>query len=283
MTTKTKICILTSFDNNDNTNYYNYTLPSIIKYSQKCDSDFLEGNNIPIPDTLKQINIGNNSNIIIQKLVCIRNALEIYDRVLWVEPHCFINEDCPNIFDIVPNTYMGNVSDYLTNLIGLPNACSKYLQSLGMDISNKDIISNHIMLFSKKHIDMFCDNEILKHNKFNTQFGEQIYLNEMIHRYNFPKFILDEKFNRCCITTKNIMNVSRDNFIKDLHKMRNGNGCADYNNIIFTKDIFNENYHSHAFIYAISTIYNDNERETLLKNLVLTSPKLLEFIKTLDK
>lgn len=163
-----------------------FTLPSIKKYAEKIGADFL---NV----------IEFNENYITQKWnkFYIYELLNKYKRVLYLDIDLIIREDCPNLFDIVPESKLGMFDEgrYAPRLEYLQQASEYYKEELKK--WNGAFFNSGVMVISRRHKQLFK-------MPVGIDFVEtdQPYINLRIQRDNYDMFHLDYKFNRMDILDK---------------------------------------------------------------------------------
>jgi len=173
------------------------TLPSIKKYAKKIGADF---SNIT----------ENDPNYITQKYnkFHIYTLLNKYRRIIYLDIDLIIREDCPNLFDIVPETELGmlNEGKYAPRTEYIVQASEYYKEPL-KDWDGK-FYNSGVMVISRRHKQMF---KLPKGIDFVET--DQPYLNLRICNDKIDMFQLDYKFNRMDILDK-IIGISRlDSYI----------------------------------------------------------------------
>ena len=157
--------------------------------------------------------------IVMDKKICknnyfckfyVRELLEKYDRILFIDTDCFVMSNCPDLFDIVPEDSFGlynEAADLATDVINysaINHWMKKSIALYGFDIRwnigitrSKEEWSPYyntgVMVFGKQHKDLF-----VVPDKFYSMPGpgEQSYLNCIIFQTNTKVFELSHKFNR---------------------------------------------------------------------------------------
>lgn len=175
----------------------NYTLPFIEKYAEKIDADF--------------INISeHNKYYITQKWnkFHIHELLNKYKRIIYLDIDLIIREDCPNLFDIVPENKLGmfNEGKYTPRFEFLEQASEYYGEPLKK--WNGKFYNSGVMVISRIHKQLF---KIPKGIDFVET--DQPYINLRILNDGVDMFDLDYKFNRMDILDT-ICGISRlDSYI----------------------------------------------------------------------
>lgn len=170
--------------------YYNkvaeLTLPSIKKYAEKIGADFL---NID----------GRNDQYITQKWnkFHIFNLLNKYDRIIYFDIDILIREDCPNLFDKVPESKLGmfNEGRYEARYPWVEQASEYYKEPINK--WNGKFYNSGVMVVSRIHKQIF---KLPKGIDFVET--DQPYINLRIINDKIQMYDLDFKFNRMDILDK---------------------------------------------------------------------------------
>lgn len=175
----------------------NFTLPFLKNYADKIGADFL---NIT----------EHNGNFITQKWnkFYIHELLNEYKRIIYFDIDIIIREDCPNLFDVVPQNKLGmfNEGRYVPRFEFLEQASEYYGEPL--KTWNGKFYNSGVMVISRVHKNIF---------KFpkGIDFVEtdQPYLNLRILNDNVDMFDLHYKFNRMDILDKHCGISRLDSYI----------------------------------------------------------------------
>lgn len=126
------------------------------------------------------------------------DLLNVYDRIIYLDSDILIREDCPNLFDIVPENQLGmfNESPFTANReLSMIEVCKQYNETLSK--WDRKYYNTGVMVVSRRHKYLFKKPE---QECFN--FYEQSYLNLVIAKENnkvreFPlMFDIPHYFNR---------------------------------------------------------------------------------------
>lgn len=118
--------------------------------------------------------------------------LDKYDRILYVDTDVIIRDDCPNLFDIVPETHLGmfNEAPFTDRSKELMiDICKAYKTTL--DEWRGMYYNSGVMVISQFHKTLFKKPDMEVFN-----FYEQSYLNMVIAKREIPMFDIGYKFNR---------------------------------------------------------------------------------------
>jgi lipopolysaccharide biosynthesis glycosyltransferase len=170
--------------------YYNeiatHTLPTIKNYAKKIGADFLNINE-------------HNPQYITQKWnkFHIHELLNQYKRILYLDVDVLVREDCPNLFDIVPENKLGmfNEGRYAPRFEFLEQASEYYGEPI-REWKGK-FYNSGVMVISRIHKQLF---KLPKGIDFVET--DQPYLNLRIVNDKIDMFDLDYKFNRMDILDK---------------------------------------------------------------------------------
>lgn len=159
------------------------THPRIKQYADKIGADFLAITEQKISQTTPH-----------WEKFQIRELLDTYDRILYLDTDILIREDCPDLFDIVPENELGvfnegKFTDRSKEL--MIDCCKAYGVQMDWDA---EYYNTGVMVISKAHKDLF--NRPIKEY---CSFYEQTYLNMIISLMKplgLKTYNLDHKFNR---------------------------------------------------------------------------------------
>lgn len=157
-----------------------FTLPSIKRYADKIGADFINVTDF-------------NPNYITQKWnkFYIYELLNTYKRILYLDVDLIIREDCPSLFDIVPETKLGmfNEGRYAPRLEYLEQASDYYKEVLPK--WDGKFYNSGVMVISRIHKQIF---KLPKGIDFVET--DQPYINLRIQKDKIEMFDLDYKYNR---------------------------------------------------------------------------------------
>ena len=160
-----------------------HTLPSIKRYAKSIGADFLN-----IEDE--------NSEYITQKWnkFAIHDLLNEYKRILYLDIDIIIRDDCPNLFDIVPEHQLGmfNEGKYAHRKEFIIQASDYYKEPLKH--WNGKFYNSGVMVISRRHKSIFK-----LPMGFDYVETDQPYINLRIQNDKVDMFDLDPKFNRMSI------------------------------------------------------------------------------------
>jgi len=122
----------------------------------------------------------------------ISKLLDKYDRILYLDTDLIVKQDCPNLFDVVPEDKLGMFEEgQFTNRSRelLIDVCRNY--GITLPGWNGKYYNSGVMVISQAHRNIF-----IKPEKEVCNFYEQSYLNMVISRDQVEIFGLEFKFNR---------------------------------------------------------------------------------------
>lgn len=127
-----------------------------------------------------------------QKLIEIQNLLKKYERVLYIDTDTIIREDCPDLFDIVPDKSLGlfNEAPFTFRSSELMiDTCKEY----GVKLPDWDgrYFNTGVMIIPRRYRHLFE-----KPEKENCSFYEQTYLNMIFAKEKPEIFELPYQYNR---------------------------------------------------------------------------------------
>lgn len=152
------------------------TVPSIKKYAEKINADFL--------------------NIEVSKLTStdwektqIYDLFHQYKRIIFFDVDLIIRDDCPNLFDIVPENELGayNEGKHMFKSDDIKITSNLYDEKFG-EITSK-YYNTGVLVLSRKHKQLFKTPKYFK-----TSFTS--YFNLLLQKEKVKMFDLDLRFNR---------------------------------------------------------------------------------------
>lgn len=180
------------------------TEPYFVKYADKCGAELIvmhnEGLNVPSAHWLK---------------FGIYDLLKKeFDRIAFMDADMIIRDDCPSLFDVVPEDQFGifNEGEYTPRAM-----CIREVQKVfNVDIKNWDGVTYYntgVFVCSKQHRFIFNIAEQIK--PLRNAFGEQTYLNMkiMANPNQVKVFPLSYKFNRLSIMDRILGMTRLDSYI----------------------------------------------------------------------
>jgi hypothetical protein len=172
------------------------THPTIKKYAEKIGADFIIIDKQEISKTTPQ-----------WEKYRLYFLLNTYDRIIYLDTDLLIRDDCPNLFDIIPEDRIGLFDESrFTDRKGLVKSMA---ESFGKDIkSYSKYYNTGVMVLSRQHKFLFVKPEDETNN-----FYEQTYFNYSLAIQKTRVKELDYKFNRMtCLDS--FLGISRlDSFI----------------------------------------------------------------------
>ena len=206
------LCIGSSYDE-----IAKLTHPTIKKYASRIGADFI------LLD--QEENYGVNVPIGYQKFQMVK-LLETYDRIIFLDSDLIVRDDCPNLFQFVPDGWFGafNEGEWMERKSSLDQAVGDF----GLPLINKKEWGNRyfntgVMVFEKMHKDIFKLPTI-----FHNNFYEQTYLNLMINRNIKIDLIknIGPQFNRMSHVDKETYHNRFEEYIIHYAGTMSGSGWA---------------------------------------------------------
>lgn len=177
------------------------TEPFLRRYAERIGADFLildENLNVPSPHWIK-----------FSLYEILRKK---YKRAIYLDCDLIIRNDCPNLFDVVPENELGlfNEGRFTPRQMCIYEIKNAYK----IDLPNWDQHSYYntgVMVVSKEHRYVFKPPQEVKYIR--NSYGEQTFVNFRIFQSDVKIHELDYKFNRMSLMDK-ILGVSRlDSYI----------------------------------------------------------------------
>lgn len=140
------------------------------------------------------------------KLVSMYNALNQFDRVLWIDDTCVISPFAPNLFDVVPLDSVGAL--VVPRNCGLSESLSDYKNILKYkNVSIKDeYYNNGVMLVSAQHKELFSFDSIINNQDlFQSPYPTQAWQNYVTYINGCKIFDITCMYNMmpCCLEYDN--------------------------------------------------------------------------------
>jgi len=126
------------------------------------------------------------------KLILLWQLLKEYDRVIFLDTDILLHPDCPNLFDIVPETHFGAYQE--GQLIDRSYPLAKAMEDHKIKCNREyqgEYFNSGVMVLSKIHREFFVWPEQVVDN-----FYEQSLLNARVFAANIPFHPLSYHFNR---------------------------------------------------------------------------------------
>lgn len=158
----------------------NFTHPLLENYAKRIGADFIK------------ITESKCSTPHWEKFLSIYSLLNKYKRVLYLDTDIIVRDDCPDLFEQVPEHLLGmfNEAPFTDGrVIAMENAGRDY--GINLKSWNGKYYNTGVMLVSRPHKYLF-----IKPDKEIPYFYEQSYLNLIFARNAAPIYDLEYKFNR---------------------------------------------------------------------------------------
>jgi lipopolysaccharide biosynthesis glycosyltransferase len=178
--------------------------PFFIRYAEKCDAELIvlqgvEGMKYPSPHWIK---FGVYSLL-----------KKEFDRIAYMDADIIIRDDCPSLFDIVPEDRFGifNEGIFTPRAICIHEVKKVYNVDL-KDWNGKDYYNTGVFVCSQEHRFIFKITEEIK--PLRNSFGEQTYLNmKLFANPQVKMFFLSYKFNRMSLADRPTGMTRLDSYI----------------------------------------------------------------------
>lgn len=161
-------------------------LPYFADYSRRCQADFM----------VFRRDLG-TPNHQYDKLAIV-DALDISDKVVFIDLDCLVRADTPDLFSIVPDGYFAMLDE---GRFLQPDECRvrwheavQLAEALGMDPppwTEDSYFNSGVMVFDRSHRHLFERPSAFPL----VQMAEQSWLNCQILRWRSPMYRLDRRFN----------------------------------------------------------------------------------------
>lgn len=190
--------------------------PSKFGYAQKVNADFVEIKTRKWPDIHPNF----------EKLQ-IRDILNTYDRVLFLDCDTLVRNDTPDLFNLIPETHFAGYNESWWGGWGIsPNLWTDFrAPHYGVDaLPMKRYLNSGVMLISKVHQAVFDFPPNLDNSKFVQQPIDQPWINLQLAKLDVPIYELPYTFNR---THSVKIGKRTDAYIIHYNGMRKDSGWSD--------------------------------------------------------
>jgi hypothetical protein len=176
-----KFALLTLTIGDHYQNLSKITYPTLKRYAEKIGADFIPITEQKISQTTPH-----------WEKFQILDYLNKYERIIYVDTDILIRKNCPNLFEIVPESKLG-IYNECPFVPGRDYAILKASEDYGSKDFKWDgkYYNTGVMVISRCHRSLFR-----KPEKEISNFYEQSYLNLQIQSLKVPVFEIDYKFNR---------------------------------------------------------------------------------------
>lgn len=186
----------------DPANLLGTTIPTIQAYASKCNADFV---------LLRGKTQGSPSN----EKFRVKPFVELYDRTIVIEPDMLVKEECPNLFETVPEEDIGIYDESIElfsqtyDLEGI--ARQKTILMMSESFSRVPALSPDIITYIRGELElmpMVYDNGVVVCSKQHSNIWnpitfpfrqndlvEQFWIELSIHRNGYQVYILPDSFN----------------------------------------------------------------------------------------
>jgi len=257
-----------------------YAFFSMEEYAKKTNADFIVAEDIEIPKELKELKVGRGNNTsYLKKILWIRKYLKEYDKVLWLDDTCYVNPNCPNLFNFVPSGYVAAASESQLMYVGFKEAYKDFLKRWTIYKNERDTTFNTgVILYTKECKHMFSNDNLLNTIAklcLTSQWPQQLLTNYLIIINNIPRIVLDSKFNRMHICEKYEPYIERRELISEKEgKIKDVSDEFFKKNFKFNKKLLKQDpFVYEAFIYHLAG-KSKEVRENLLKQIHKTFSKV---------
>lgn len=263
--------------------FFEYTSKSIKEYANKIGADYHSVLEYKVPSQYKDIKIGRthyaNNEAYFIKLLVIRDFLEKYDRVIFLDDTCVVNTDCPDLFNIVPRNFVGAHNEGILEWPDAALVAKDIFNELDLPanfLAKHDYINTGVLVFSKEHLSLLSDKSIIELGEqglFNNECPEQTYLNYVLLKNNTPTFFLPHHFNRMHIHKEKP--GERVNYTNYTLEQQREQLYEDFDFIDI--DYIQPGRTNHAFIWHIVSFYRPKYRVKLIKRLYNVTRNIKRF------
>lgn len=160
------------------------THPHIMAYAQRIGADFHQlSHDTPFSGDGRRH----------YRIFALRILLEEYDRILSIDSDILVAPNCPNVFEIVPETHIGTVFEDVGSRQDHRRMLIKQVQQRWGNVKwSEGYINTGFFVVSKCHSDIFSTNNGIVWNDFGY---DDVHLGYMLHKFGHPVFQLPFQWN----------------------------------------------------------------------------------------
>jgi alpha-N-acetylglucosamine transferase len=131
-------------------NYTRYTHPIIKKYAESCYADFIVIGDEVVEKEKTEFDVHH------QRVRKVYGLFDEYDRILQMDSDVLIRDNCPNLFDVVPEDSIGLLYEDVGSRKENRRARIKQAQEMFGDIGwTEGYINGGVSLYSRQHRDQY--------------------------------------------------------------------------------------------------------------------------------
>jgi lipopolysaccharide biosynthesis glycosyltransferase len=248
-----------------------FTIESQKRYAEKIGADFRVVEEYDVDSKFNEIKIGRGGNTAyLIKLLVINDALNEYDRVIWLDDTCVVSKDTPNLFQTVPAECFAAHNEGILGWVLADKQTKGLYERNGIKdvITSQNYFNTGVMVVSKYMKFLFEDDMIMtlgKQHHFANAYPEQTYLNYLIAKFRLPFFALPSIFNRMAVNAETILD-KRVNY--ETFEPRETRIAMELTNFSFLNETNTRvGQLNGAYIYHITSMYKPQQRYDLIKKL----------------
>ena len=242
---------------------------SFKRYADRIGADFVVYDNFEIPTEYSGVICGRRSeyNVYCKKLIAIYRTLEVYDRIIYLDDSSYISNDCPNVFSIIPENFMGMHNEGMLEFISeVVSKSNNTITKHGLKpVPKKTYFNSGMIVVSKMHQHIFSSKFVadpLLKQLIDCEFVDQTFLNYMINNKQIPYWSMNQLFNKMYVFKNHSLDYV-DMSMDDVNKLVYETHDFDF----LTKDNTQPGHINHAFIYHFTSMWSNDQRYNLCKRL----------------
>tara|TARA_Y100000385_G_scaffold264240_1_gene297443 strand:- start:1226 stop:2044 length:819 start_codon:yes stop_codon:yes gene_type:complete len=248
-----------------------FTIDSQQKYAKRIGADFKCIEDFKVDPKYNNIQLGRGGNTsYLIKLLVIQEALEKYDRVIWLDDTCVVSSNTPNLLDIVPSELFAAHNEGILEWVMADKQTKDLYEKNNIQniITSQNYFNSGVMVISKAHKPIFNSETIIdlgEAGHFKNAYPEQTYLNYMISKYRVGFFALPSIFNRMAVNLEEFEGerVNYETFTPMQTRLAELLENFNFLNKVNTK----VGKLNGAYIYHITSMYKPKQRFNLIKRL----------------
>lgn len=177
--------------------FITYTKRLMCDYASKIRADFKIVTSYDKNSSMEVDRTSSSNTLSIIKMNVLHDFLQIYDRVIYLESTCCVNQQTPDLFEVVKYDELGGQQEgRLTYMTTYLNDYNFTKEKLDYKLDRSAYIGTGLLVVSKKHQLLF-DGRSINENYifFQADYPQQGYINYLIQKNQTKVKLLNVKWN----------------------------------------------------------------------------------------
>lgn len=225
-----------------------YTKRLMSSYALKIHADFKIVTSYDKIPSMEVDCTSSDNTLSIVKMNVLHDFLQIYDRVIYLDSTCCVNQQTPDLFEVVKYDELGGQQEgLLTYMTTYTNDYNFTKEKLDYKLDRSTYIGTGLLVVSKKHQSLF-DNRSINENYifFQADYPQQGYINYLIQKNHIKVKLLNVKWNNPRVFRNRFLGEQISQLILD-------SNYINENYIMFVTDYY---LHQLYYVQQICEIYS---------------------------